>query len=202
MPRKPDFKPISHPSVVSGPAFGRYIGQAKVLVVVKCPRCESLRERPANEIRREMRRPTWKGYCRKCALAAIKDGTHRWLPKKRKSPSRNRTDGYLKVLIRDVPDELLPTYRAMQRGKQPLMEHRWVMAQHLGRPLASHEFVDHMDGDKQNNKIENLRIYIRGKNQQGSCPAHGTYYDEWQQALARVRELEARLPLLTQDDRT
>ena len=48
-----------------------------------------------------------------------------------------------------------------------------------------------MDGDKQNNRIENLRIYVRGKQQPGSAPGYGTYYHEWQMALARIAELEA-----------
>lgn len=69
-----------------------------------------------------------------------------------------------------------------------VMEHRWNMAKHIGRPLTSAECVDHMDGNKQNNAVDNLRIYVRGKQQPGSCPAHGTYYHEWQMALKRLRD--------------
>ena len=72
------------------------------------------------------------------------------------------------------------------------MEHRWVMAKVLGRPLTSNELVDHMDGNKTNNDASNLRLYVRGKQQPGSAPGHGTFYHEWQQAEARVRKLEAR----------
>lgn len=72
-------------------------------------------------------------------------------------------------------------------------EHRWNMAKFLGRPLKTWELVDHRDGDKLNNDPSNLRIYVKGKNHEGSACGHGTYYHEWQIALKRIRELESLL---------
>lgn len=64
------------------------------------------------------------------------------------------------------------------------------MAIHMGRPLESHELVDHMDGEKTNNDISNLRLYVRGKNMPGSGCGFGTYYHEWQMALAELRRIK------------
>lgn len=50
-----------------------------------------------------------------------------------------------------------------------------------------------MNGDKADNRIENLRIYIRGKQHPGSHSGYGVFYDEWQKAEARVRFLEYEL---------
>lgn len=59
--------------------------------------------------------------------------------------------GYVRVMMREHP---------MSSNKGYIPKHRLVMAEHLGRNLSRTESVHHRNGDKQDNRIENLELWI------------------------------------------
>lgn len=75
-------------------------------------------------------------------------------------------EGYVKIKL-DPSDPYLCMTNPKRRY---ILEHRYVMAQYLGRPLYSWETVHHIDDNKQNNDISNLQLRI-GKHGNGQAYA-------------------------------
>lgn len=71
-------------------------------------------------------------------------------------------DGYIKIMSSE---------RTASGRKRYILEHRFVMEQHLGRKLDINEHVHHINGIKDDNRLENL-IIKKSSNHYGevTCP--------------------------------
>lgn len=65
-----------------------------------------------------------------------------------------------------VPKDTPGAHRKL-KTRAWMLEHRYVMQQALGRPIEDHETVHHVNGDKTDNRLENLQLRT-GKHGRGA----------------------------------
>ena len=147
-----------------------------------CAHCKRTFGVKLSEERKATGSSTGKGvrFCSKrCeSLGKFKRGLDRWHNDK---PLRVNRQGYVYAWQPDHPD-------AHSNGW--ILEHRLVAAQKLGRSLRADEQVHHVNGDKQDNRPENLSVLD---------PSAHTYITLAESSMrrsatqGRIRELEAEL---------
>lgn len=88
------------------------------------------------------------GFCREHYYRFTKYGDPLFVPAR--PDRRMEKDGYIYIYRPEHPN-------ASSKGLIP--EHRYVMSEHMGRPLLDHENVHHRNGIRDDNKIENLELW-------------------------------------------
>ena len=106
------------------------------LIDINCPECGELFARTVKQVNAVVKR-SGKWTCKKCSLTKRNKNNSSKI-----GSTRINSNGYV-----------------LEKTKSGwVQQHRVVIQLAIGRELYSHELVHHIDGNKTNNVIENLRI--------------------------------------------
>lgn len=68
-------------------------------------------------------------------------------------------------------------------GKKRILEHRFNMEKHIGRHLKNKEFVHHINGNREDNRIENLKIVSSAQHRKEHKLKKGEWARHYNQCL-------------------
>ena len=74
--------------------------------------------------------------------------------------------GYIMRFLYSIPTEDIPLVEGMTReanGRPFVIEHRYIMAKKIGRPLLKSENVHHINGNKIDNSPDNLELWQKSQ---------------------------------------
>uniref|UniRef100_A0A6M3JPK9 Putative homing endonuclease n=1 Tax=viral metagenome TaxID=1070528 RepID=A0A6M3JPK9_9ZZZZ len=145
------------------------------MIKVTCPDCGKVRDRIAYQIKA----PTFTGRCASCS-GKQRGKEQRGMQHPNWKGGCSRTRGYKQVYI--APNS--PFSKMVPKGKGVVREHRLIMAKYLGRCLKTNEIVHHLNGIRDDNRIENLALTTRKQHEHDTLQKH---------LKLRIRQLEEEL---------
>ena len=150
--------------------FERWVQETTLVKYqARCAKCAPSRMRGARLSFRGFNNPAWKG-----GRILLKTG-------------------YIRVRL--MPEDPMWAMGNHNKGADKsgyVLEHRLVMAQHLGRCLKSWEVVHHINGDRTDNRIENLELLPSRQEHMGL----NILQEENKELRERIAKLEARVTVL------
>ena len=93
----------------------------------------------------------WKNICSLSCLGKCGGGPRKPLQPKVVKYNRQGYQYYTPTMLTKEERELFP-------GQHCILIHRYIMTMHLGRAIRRNEMVMHINGNKSDNRIENLAI--------------------------------------------
>ena len=125
-------------------------GSFNNFIWLACPQCGEERW----VVRYRTKGPKYTGLCHSCNCKVgsqyCRKGKDHWMWR----GGRHYSNGYVLVLLEK--DDFF--YPMTQKLNHNIMEHRLVMAKHLGRCLEPWEVVHHKNHIKDDNRLENLEL--------------------------------------------
>lgn len=159
--------------------------------LVRCPGCSVERYVKSNYIHKQIKNGKWTGRCVSCQAKHRNSEWAKTYHPSYKGHKKITKDGYVSLSLKSFKDTEyydIASSVSYNNGKiKRVLEHRFVMAKKLNRPLLSTEIVHHKNGKKDDNRIDNLELLTIKSHHKG----HGDfYYEEWQKALSEIERLK------------